>query len=176
MRVCPDHQLIVIARDDDTTFGILHSRFHEIWSLRRGTSLEDRPRYTPTTAFATFPFPPGLAPDVPVAQQASDSHAMAVAQAARRLVELRDRWLNPPEWVDWVDEPVPGYPKRPVPRDAQAAKALKKRTLTNLYNARPQWLADTHQALDEAVAAVYGWPADISDDDALRELLALNGG
>ena len=36
-RICPDHQLIVIARDDDTTLGILHSRFHEIWSLRGGT-------------------------------------------------------------------------------------------------------------------------------------------
>ena len=54
---------------------------------------------------------------------------------------------------DGVDEPVPGYPKRPVPRDEDAAKALKKRTLTNLYNARPQWLVDAHDALDAAVAA-----------------------
>ena len=55
-------QLIAIARDDDTTFGILHSRFHEAWSLRLGTSLGEGidPRYTPTTTFATFPFPPGL--------------------------------------------------------------------------------------------------------------------
>jgi SAM-dependent methyltransferase len=37
--VCPDHQLIAIARDDDTTFSILHSRFHEAWSLRLGTWL-----------------------------------------------------------------------------------------------------------------------------------------
>ena len=44
-------QLVVIARDDDTTFGILHSRFHELWSLRMGTSLEDRPRHTPCTTF-----------------------------------------------------------------------------------------------------------------------------
>ena len=101
-------------------------------------------------------------------------HAIAIAEAARRLVELRDRWLNPPEWVEWVDEPVPGYPKRPVPRNEDAAKALKKRTLTNLYNTRPQWLADAHATLDAAVAAAYGWPADISDDDALRELLELN--
>ena len=175
-RICPDHQLIVIARDDDTTFGILHSRFHEIWSLRLGTSLEDRPRYTPTSTFATFPFPTGLGPDVPATEYASDPRATAIATKARRLVELRDRWLNPPEWVEWVDEPVPGYPQRPVPRDQQAANALKKRTLTNLYNTRPQWLADAHEALDEAVAAAYGWPADISDDDVLRELLALNGG
>ena len=173
-RVCPDQQLIVIARDDDTTFGILHSRFHEAWSLRLGTSLEDRPRYTSTTTFETFPFPEELSPNIPAADYADEPHAAAIAKTARRLVELRDRWLNPPEWVQWVDEPVPGYPKRPVPRDETAAKEHKKSTLTNLYNARPQWLADAHADLDAAVAAAYGWPADISDDDALRELLALN--
>ena len=175
-RICPDSALIVVARDDDTTFGILHSRFHEVWSLRLGTSLEDRPRYTPTTTFETFPFPPGLTPNVPAADYAADPRSMAVALAAGRLVDLRDRWLNPPEWVEWVDEPVLDYPKRPVPRDEVAAKALKKRTLTNLYNVRPQWLADAHEALDAAVAAAYGWSAAISDEDALRELLALNGG
>ena len=175
-RICPDSSQTIFARDDDTTFGILHSRFHEVWSLRLGTSLEDRPRYTPSTTFETFPFPPGLTPNVPASEYASDPRAVAVALEARRLVELRDRWLNPPEWVEWVDEPVPGYPMRPVPRDEAAAKALKKRTLTNLYNARPQWLADAHEALDAAVAAAYGWSADISDDEVLRELLALNGG
>ena len=82
--------------------------------------------------------------------------------------------LNPPEWVAGVEEPVPGYPKRPVPCDEAAAKELKARTLTNLYNARPQWLANAHASLDAAVAAAYGWPAEISDDEALGELLALN--
>ena len=177
-RVCPDKQLVIIARDDDTTFGILHSRFHELWSLRRCTWLGkgNDPRYTPSTTFETFPFPAGLTPDVPAAGYANDPSANAIADASGRLVELRDRWLNPPEWVEWADEPVPGYPARPVPRDEDAAKALKKRTLTNLYNARPQWLADAHGALDAAVADAYGWPVDISDDDALRELLKLNVG
>ena len=173
-RICPDQQLIVIARDDDTTFGILHSRFHEAWSLRLGTSLEDRPRYTPTTTFETFPFPDGLTPNTPAADYAADPRAAAIADTAQRLVELRDRWLNPPEWVEWLHEPVPGYPTRPVPRDEAAATALKTRTLTSLYNARPTWLADAHAALDAAVATAYGWPADISNDDALAELLALN--
>ena len=178
VRICPDSQLIVIARDDDTTFGILHSRFHELWSLRLCTWLGkgNDPRYTPSTTFETFPFPAGLTPDVPATDYERDPHAVAIAEASRRLVELRDRWLNPLEWVERVDEPVPGYPRRPVPRDETAAKALKKRTLTNLYNARPQWLLDAHAALDTAVAAAYGWPTDITDDDALRELLALNGG
>ena len=173
-RICPDHQLTVIARDDDTTFGIVHSRFHEAWSLRLGTSLEDRPRYTPTTTFETFPFPVGLSPDVPAAEYAEDPRAVAIGEAARRLVELRDRWLNPPEWVEWVDEPAPGYPKRPLARNDKAARELNKRTLTNLYNARPQWLADAHVALDAAVAAAYGWEEGISDGDALKELLSLN--
>ncbi len=175
-RICPDQQLIVIARDDDTTFGILHSRFHEKWSLRLGTWLGvgNDPRYTPTTTFETFPFPEGLSPDIPASDYANDPRAIAIAEAARRLVELRNRWLNPPEWVEWVDEPVPGYPKRPLPRDEAAAQELKKRTLTNLYNTRPQWLADAHAALDGAVAAAYGWPTDIADDDALNAMLALN--
>ena len=86
VRICPDQQLIVITRDDDTTFGILHSRFHEVWSLRLGTSLEDRPRYTPNSTFETFPFPPGLTPDIPAAGYADDPRSMAVALEARRLV------------------------------------------------------------------------------------------
>ncbi len=174
--ICPDHQLIVIARDDDTTFGILHSRFHEAWSLRLGTWLGkgNDPRYTPTTTFETFPFPDGLAPDIPAPDYADDPRAVAIAEAARRLVELRHRWLNPPEWVEWVDESVSGYPKRPVARSEAAAKEQKARTRTALYNARPQWLADAHAVLDAAVAAAYGWDVGMSEEQALRELLAIN--
>ena len=174
-RVCPDHQLIVVARDDDTTFGILHSRFHEAWSLRLGTWLGkgNDPRYTPTTTFETFPFPDGLTPNVPATDYIEDPRGIAIAEAARRLVDLRNRWLNPPEWVDWMDETVPGYPKRPVARD-ETAKELRSRTLTNLYNAPPKWLADAHAALDAAVAAGYGWSADVGDEEALRQLLAMN--
>ena len=175
-RICPDHQLIVVARDDDTTIGILHSRFHELWSLRLGTWLGkgNDPRYTPTTTFQTFPFPEGLTPDIPAASYANDPRAISIAQAARRLVELRDRWVNPPEWVEWVDEPVPWYPKRPVPTAGAPLRELRRRTLTNLYNERPQWLADAHAELDAAVAMAYGWKAETSADHALHKLLELN--
>src|SRR5205807_2980063 len=50
----PDHQLIVFASAADGFFGVLHSRLHEVWSLKLGTRLETRPRYTPTTCFETF--------------------------------------------------------------------------------------------------------------------------
>ena len=171
---CPDHQLIVIARDDDAVLGILHSRFHEVWSLRLGSTLEDRPRYPTAAAFYTFPFPDGLNLNMRANENIVVPHVLAITDAARNLTTLRDRWLNPPEWVKWVEEPVPGYPKRPVPRNASAAAELKQRTLTKLYNARPAWLSHAHETLDAAVAEAYGWSADISEDDALAALLALN--
>jgi hypothetical protein len=61
-----------------------------------------------------------------------------------------------------------------VTRRLRAAAVLKTRTLTNLYNERPAWLDNAHRDLDAAVAAAYGWPADISEEDALSRLLALN--
>lgn len=173
-RIGADKNLTAIARDDDTTFGILHSRFHEAWSLRLGTSLEDRPRYTPTTTFETFPFPEGLTPNIPAETYADDPRAQRIAEVARELDAARRNWLNPPDLVDIVPEVVPGYPDRILPKDAQAAATLKARTLTNLYNQRPQWLVNAHDRLDRAVAAAYGWPEDISTEDALAKLLELN--
>jgi type II restriction/modification system DNA methylase subunit YeeA len=174
--VVPDSALVAVARDDDTTFGVLHSRFHEAWSLRLCTWLGkgNDPRYTPSTTFETFPFPEGLTPNIPAADYSDDPRAVAIAEAARRLNEYRENWLNPPDWVVRVPDVVEGYPDRLLPKDPECAKALKKRTLTNLYNERPAWLANAHAELDAAVAAAYGWPADISEDEALERLLALN--
>jgi len=179
--VQPHQTVIAIARDDDTTFGILHSRFHELWALRMGTFLGvgNDPRYTPSTTFETFPFPEGLTPDIPAADYADDPRSQKVAEAAARLNELREAWLNPPDLVAREPEVVPGYPDRILPKDEEAAKELKKRTLTNLYNARPVWLANAHAALDEAVAEAYGWGDDwragaLTDDEILARLFALN--
>jgi type II restriction/modification system DNA methylase subunit YeeA len=180
LRTLPDSQVIAIARDDDTAFGILHSRFHELWALRMGTSLEDRPRYTPSTTFETFPFPEGLTPDIRAADYAADPRAQAIATAAAELNRLREAWLNPADLVVREPEVVPGYPDRVLPKDEEAAKELKKRTLTNLYNARPTWLANAHAALDQAVAEAYGWGDDWragrldDDDEILARLFRLN--
>ena len=138
----PDHQLVAVARDDDYTFGVLHSRVHEAWALAQGTQLETRPRYTPTTCFETFPFP-----------RPTDDQREAIAAAARELVRLRDGWLNPPG-LDPAE--------------------LGKRTLTNLYNARPTWLEHAHAALDTAVLAAYNWPPTLTAEPLLAALLALN--
>jgi type II restriction/modification system DNA methylase subunit YeeA len=177
--ILPDKNLIVIARQDDTIFGLLHSRFHELWSLRKGSDLQDRPRYTHTSTFATFPFPDGLAPNNPAENYADDARAIAIAEAAVRLNELRENWLNPPDLVRREPEVVPGYPDRLLPVSEAAAKELAKRTLTNLYNTRPAWLDHAHRALDEAVAEAYGWGDDyrdalLNDDEILNRLFRIN--
>jgi type II restriction/modification system DNA methylase subunit YeeA len=144
-----------------------------------GTSLEDRPRYTPSTTFETFPFPQGLTPNIPAAEYAADPRAQKIAAAAARLNELRENWLNPADLVKRVPEVVPGYPDRILPVSDAAEKELKKRTLTNLYNAKPAWLQHAHKALDEAVAEAYGWADDwragtLTDDEILARLFRLN--
>lgn len=172
--VVPDSQVIAIAREDDTSFGILHSRFHEAWSLRLGSSLEDRPRYTPTSTFETFPFPEKMNPSIAAEDYFAEPHAQRIAAAARKLHDLRIAWLNPFDCVRIEPEVATGFPNRILPRDAATEPLLKTRTLTNLYNQRPCWLDDAHAELDRAVAAAYGWPEDIAIDDALARLVALN--
>lgn len=181
--VLADHQLIVVAREDDTTFGVLHSRFHEVWALRLGTELEDRPRYTPTTTFETFPFPEGLTPKDTKDGAPDTEVARVISAAATQLNNLRNTWLNPPTIVDWVrtpEEEAAGLPKRPVAKPGHEAE-LKKRTLTNLYNARAKgdaaWLDRAHKDLDKAVATAYGWTdytPEMPDEEILGRLLALN--
>jgi type II restriction/modification system DNA methylase subunit YeeA len=174
--ILPESLVVVIARDDDMTFGLLHSRFHELWTLRLCSWLGkgNDPRYTSTTTFETFPFPEGLTPNIPASDYAYDSHAQAIAASARRLNELRENWLNPPDLIRRVPEVVPGYPDRSLPVDDKAAAILKERTLTNLYNERPVWLVNAHRDLDAVVAAAYGWQSDIPDEEVLSRLLALN--
>ncbi len=142
-------------------------------------------RYTPTSCFETFPFP-----------DPNDEQQAAVAAAAKRLDDLRTNWLNPREFVKMevmdftgsVDGPWSQYIAEPdddtgngtvrypqvVPKGSDAAKLLAKRTLTNLYNARPNWLDIAHRDLDSAVFAAYGWDTSMSDEAVLEALLALN--
>ena len=143
--ILPDGNIVAIARDDDYTFGVLHSRFHEVWARAMGTQLrevESGFRYTPTTCFETFPFP-----------EPTDEQRQAIAGAALELDRLRQRWLN---------------------STGLTASQLKERTLTNLYNARPTWLQNLHEQLDQTVADTYGWPHDLPGPEILERLLALN--
>jgi type II restriction/modification system DNA methylase subunit YeeA len=124
-----------------------------------------------------------------------EAYGADIAAAAAELNEFREQWLNPFEWTvenilefpGSTDGPWARYVVNPdkngigtvryprmEPRDAECAAKLKKRTLTNLYNERPDWLNFAHQKLDAAVAAAYGWPPDLSDEQILEKLLSLN--
>lgn len=220
---------LVFARTDDYSFGVIHSRFHEVWALAQGTQLREKEsgfRYTPTTCFETFPFP--FADDLRVREESMSGSGWEavmenrfytlreespacnvegspkqtpresrarIADAAKELNDLRERWLNPPEWTVEKVLTFPGslngpwaryvvnpdkngigtvlYP-RLEPRDPECAAKLKRRTLTNLYNERPAWLDLAHKTLDAAVADAYGWPTDLTDDLILTRLLKLN--
>ena len=172
--VIPDTRIVAIAREDDVSFGILQSKIHEVWSLRYGGrhGVGNDPEYIHTETFETFPFPDGMTPHVD--PKGFSDEATTIATTAQRLNELRENWLNPPDLMRRVPEVVPGYPDRILPVDDKAAAILKKRTLTNLYNERPTWLANAHRDLDAAVAAAYGWPADLTDDQILERLFKLN--
>jgi type II restriction/modification system DNA methylase subunit YeeA len=136
---------LVFARDDDMFFGVLHSRIHEVWARAQGTQLREEESGCRYTPTTSFETFPLPHPTAELAE--------AIAIAARELVEQRDRWLKP--------------------ENATLAD-LKKRTLTNLYNARPTWLDLVHKKLDLAVAIAYGFSPDLSDDQILSRLLELN--
>jgi hypothetical protein len=179
-----DSATFAFIRSEDFFLGVLHSKLHEMWSLKLGTRLETRPRYTPTTCFETFPFP-----------RPTPEQSEAIAAAARELNALRVRWLNPPEWTREEILEFPGsadgpwarylhdpddrgigtvrYP-RTVPRDADAAARIAARTHTNHNNQRPACLDNAHRRLDEAVFAAYGWNPSLSEEELLAKLLALN--
>lgn len=153
--VVPDATVVAITQDDDYAFGVLHSRVHEVWALAQAPRLGvgNDPRYTHTQCFNTFPFPwPANAPDSSLSES-QRGHQAAIAVAARTLDEQREAWLNPAG----VNPAI-----------------LQDRTMTGLYNRRPAWLEDAHEALDMAVFAAYGWPTDLPDDAILERLLKLN--
>ena len=185
--ILPDHKLAVLARADDYFFGVVHSRIHEVWARALGTQLREREsglNYNVQTSFQTFPFP-----------KATPEQEKVISQAAKELDALRNNWLNPPEWTSEevlefsgsINGPWARYVVNPndkgigtaryrrlAPKDEPRAKLLAERTLTNLYNAQPDWLRLAHENIDAAVFAAYGWSPAIADRQLLEYLLMLN--
>ncbi len=76
--VCPSNLTNVFAFDDDYSMGILTSSIHGAWAHSESSTLEDRPRYTPTSCFETFPWP-----------QPNQGTRDEIGEIAKRLIEQR---------------------------------------------------------------------------------------
>ena len=103
----------------------------------------------------------------------NDQRAIAIDQAARDINEKRAMWLNPPDWVTWVKPPVEGFPPYSVPRDQTPPRNSRDAPSPNSTTNAPR-LADAHAGIDKAVAAAYGWPEDITEEQTLDALMSLN--
>lgn len=143
----PDSAVVAVARDDDYTLGVLHSRVHEVWSLAQGTSLEDRPRYTPSTCFETFPFP-----------KPSEDWGNHISASTKHLDEVRNHLLASGPTITMT-----GLYNEVVAQQADRDPTAR---------AFPLLLA--HERLDESVAAAYGWEWPLDEEEINSRLLALN--
>lgn len=184
--ILPDAELVVFARSDDYFFGVLHSSVHEFWARRKGTQLRDAEsgsRYSLTYTFDTFPFPWKIGAEP---STGGSIEYQAIANAAEELTLFRDKWLNP------ADVGV-----------LFSKTKLKKRTLTNLYNALNHWrtsykgkihdpnkwdkdvngivsmtdietLDYIHNKLDSSVLIAYGLTPSATYEQIMRHLMQLN--
>jgi hypothetical protein len=134
---CPSNAMNVFAFEDDFSMGVLLSAIHRRWAIAQSSTLRVDIRYTPKTAFGTFPWP------------SQDNHE--VGDLSLELVRFRSE----------------------ICLERQIG-------LTKLYNEVDDGayadLRELHVALDEAVAAAYGWAASAAHDaqESNRLLLELN--
>lgn len=149
--IMADNRLVCVASDDPFILGVLSSRAHGTWSRAAGGFLEDRPIYTKTACFDRFAFPEPK----PALRIAIGAVAEALDRARAGLLE---RWPDMTMTRLYNDlDGTEGGCGGPGGRQAEIS--------------RIRWL---HAEIDDLVAASYGWPADISDEDILSNLIALN--
>jgi hypothetical protein len=157
--ILPDNMIVAIASEDAYHLGILSSRVHLTWTAAAGGTLEDRPRYTKSQCFDPFPFP------------AADRAQQATIQS---LAEELDRHRKRQQ-----DE----HPSLTLTDMYNVLRKLGENEPLDSFSATDRRvfddglllvLKDLHSKLDLAVLDAYGWPADISDEEILTRLVALN--
>jgi hypothetical protein len=154
--ICPDNRLVNFASDDACVLGVLSSRPHVVWALEAGGTLEDRPVYNKTMCFDPFPFP------------ACDKTTKAlVRKLGERLDAHRKRQqsLYPDLTMTGMYNALEKL-RSGQPLDAKD-KAIHEQGLVSV-------LREMHDELDAAVFDAYGWPHDLSDEQILERLVALN--
>lgn len=154
--ILPDNMLIAIGLNDAAYLAVLSGRIHKVWALASGGTLEDRPRYNKTRCFDPFPFP-NLTPE----QRTTLTHLGEQLDAHRKEQQATHPKLTLTQMYNVLDK-------------LRAGKTIEGKDREIYDQGLIGILSDLHDQIDAAVAKAYGWPVDISDDDILFRLVALN--
>jgi len=154
--ILPDNMLVAVAVSDAFHLGVLSSRLHVIWSLQQGGTLEDRPRYSKSLCFDPYPFP-----EIAEAQKQAIREPAEALDALRKDVLARHPDLTLTRLYNVREATLAGRPLSTAEAD------IRDRGLVLILN-------EHHEALDAAVAAAYGLPANANDETILAMLVAEN--
>jgi hypothetical protein len=158
-RILADNRLLIFAVSDALLLGVLSSKFHVLWTLASGGTLEDRPVYTKSRCFDPFPFP-----------DANNIQKQKIRVIAEELDAHRKRVLaeHPHLTLTGV------YNVLEKLRAGTKPDELDEHDRKIFDDGLVLILKEMHDKLDVAVAEAYGWPADLTDDEILARLVALN--
>lgn len=154
--ITANHEVVVISSADAFHLSVLTSRIHLVWATRAGGTLEDRPRYNKATTFDPFPFP-----DPPEALR------QKMRDAGEELDALRKKVL-----ADHPDLTLTGLYN--VLEKLKAGETLNGKDDDVKDRGLVLILKELHETIDRLTAEAYGWPADLSDEQILEKLVALN--
>jgi hypothetical protein len=157
--ILPDDALMVVASSDGFHLGVLHSGVFSAWFQANSSTLEDRPRFIKSRCFDPFPFP-----------AADDLQKQRIRVIAEDLDAHRKRVLAEHPHLTLTGL----YNVLEKLRAGTAPDALDSDDRLIFDDGLVLILKELHDRLDAAVAAAYGWPADLSDNDILARLVALN--
>ena len=153
-----DDKVVVIASDDAFHLGVLQSHHHVAWMLAQGNWLGvgNDPVYAKTQCFDPYPFP-----DPTPHQRATIAAIAEELDALRKTRIAAHPHLTLTALYNVLAAIRAGTPLSPADRDIHDAGQV---TI----------LRELHDRLDTAVAAAYGWPADLPDADTIARIVALN--
>jgi hypothetical protein len=174
--ILPDQGLIAFALSDAFFLGVLSSRIHVTWALSAGGRLGvgNDPRYNNSRCFYTFPVP-----------DASEAQKAAIRHLAEQLDAHRQRQLAQHPKLTMTDmynvlEKLRAASQPPGGSGSQATSPVNPPGgFTAKEKQIHEWglvtlLQQLHDDLDTVVAAAYGWPADLPDEEILQRLVDLN--
>jgi hypothetical protein len=156
--ILPDNKLILIACDDAFKLGVLSSSQHVNWSLQAGGWLGagNDSVYVKSKVFDPFPFP-----------DTALVHRQAVTDLAEELDATRKTALTELPGLTMTEL----YNLR---EKLRSGATLSKADQDRATAARAGIVNRLHEQLDAAVAAAYGWPADLPPSEIVTRLVTLN--